>query len=746
VEPEALIGRNPYEMVHPEDREQARTDHKNVLAGSRTRSELRYVRPDGTVVWMETVGAIDPADEGLPNMIVSSRPISERKDAEQELRRHRDLLEQTQQLAGGWEVDLRTNELRWTDAVYRIHDLPTDATVGVEEALGFYPAEDQAALRDALDQVIQTGGAYDLELSLVTGQGEAKHVRTTGKAVKVDAEVVKVVGAIQDVTDRKQAQDRLRRSRERWRRLVENQRDGLLISVDREIQYLNPAAVQLLGADDPDALIGRRLDSFLTPEAVTADIEAGSARPQRGASTEPHQYEIERLDGEERAVEIYSVPIDYAGAKGAQTLIRDITERKRTQRQLQQAQKMETVGQLAGGIAHDFNNILHAVTAYVEMVQDGLPETSPDRELLKRATQGLGRAESLVKKLLTFSRQETHTQTEPVDLATIVEESVDLVRPSLPKNVTLRLETEEDCMTPGDPGQFHQVTTNILTNACHAMEADSPEDPAPKRKNVLDIDVRTTQVGEGLARRHLHLAPGRYVRLSISDTGPGMDEATKARIFEPFFTTKETGEGTGLGLAVVYGIVTDYDGEITVSSQPGEGTTFDVYLPYASEAEELGTDQRRAEEIDARVGAWTADAHVLCVDDDTSICEMETERVGRIGCEITTFEAAQEALKAFEEAPAGTFDLVLTDYAMPGMSGLDLTRTLREKGYDGPIVLMSGFSAQISLDQAQSAGVTAFMRKPVGNEELRRTLRRAIRDRDEHTSGGKAKKKNTSLR
>jgi PAS domain S-box-containing protein len=604
--PEALVGRDPYELIHPDDRAEARADHEQVLAGTRTRSELRYVRPDGEVVWMETIGSVDPSKEGPPEMIVSSRPIDERKEAEEQLKQ----------------------------------------------------------------------------------------------------------------------------SRERWQRLVENQQDGILITVGGTIRYANPAGARLLGADTAEEVVGRAWETFLPPGVTdTAEATEGAGvgpagrreQIRRGEPTGPDEHEIERLDGERRTVESYAVPIEYDGERAAQTLVRDLTERKRTQRQLRQAQKMETVGQLAGGIAHDFNNILHSAGAYVEMVRDGLPARDPDRDLLERAAQGLGRAGDLVQKLLTFSRQESSEPKEAVDVGAIVRESLSLVQPSLPKSVDLRTHVEEEPRTTANPGELHQVVTNILTNAVQAMEEADPDDA------VLDVDVRTLNVDKDLAQRHLGLDPGPYVRLSISDTGPGMDAETQERIFEPFFTTKEVGEGTGLGLSVVHGIVQSCGGEIVVYSEPGEGTTFDVYLP------KVQGDNRPT-------GDWAPDgaedapknARVLFVDDDPHITEMEAVRLRRIGYEVRACESADEALRVFDAAPEAV-DAVITDFAMPRVDGLALTDELRARGFEGPVILMSGFSAQVAPDEMQTAGVTTYVRKPVGKAELQQTLRRVLRG-----TGGRA--------
>ena len=573
-----------------------------------------------------------------------------------------------------------------------------------EDGLANY---DREAFMDTLEEA---GRVIQREATFQRVDGDEVHVLESAHLAEERGEPV-YVGIVEDITERKAAEDALRKSRERWQRLVENQRDAIHISVDGVIQYANPAAADLAGAESADDLVGRTLRSFMTSEAAKEQLAKRMEKVKQGSAVPPNEHEIERLDGEKRVVESYAVPVDYKGQRAAQGVLRDLTERKRTQRQLRQAQKMETVGTLAGGVAHDFTNIIHAVRAYVQLVRDDLAPGHSSYSLLEQATQGLNRAEDLVEKLLTFSRQETATQVVRVDLGDIVRESIELVTPSLSGDLSVRTDLDPGCTTLGDPGELHQVATNLITNAAQAMNRR----PAAE-ENVLDIDVRRIDVDRELARRHLNLEPGAYVCMSISDTGPGMDAETQERIFEPFFTTKEVGEGTGLGLSVVHGIVQSHDGEVALYSEVGEGTTFDVYLPHESD-QQTPTEPPRAEDVDTHQG------RILFVDDDASITELESVRLRRLGYKVTTCASAAEALQAFDQSSA-PYDLILTDYAMPGGGGLDLTRALRARNYTNPIVLLSGFSAQVSPKEMNAAGVTTFLRKPVGNEELKDTLQR----------------------
>jgi len=711
------------EHTHPDDLKRVREAIERHARGETPHIdlEIRMQAKDGSRRWILDRGKIvERNDDGSPRRMVGTHlDITDKKEREDELRRHRDLLELTQKLAGAWEVDLESEAVTWSEEVYRIHEVDPGTEITVEKAIDFYAPEARPQIREAFEHCIEEHEPYDLELPIITAEGNRRWARTVGSPVETKGdEVVKVAGAFQDITDRKQAEEALRRSREH---LARAQRIAQLGSWERDLQ-----TGDLYWSDETYCIFGVDADRPTEHEALVETMVHPDDRDpvrdeQKQAVTEGDPIDIEyricRPDGEERVVyERGEVTVDDAGTPiRLSGTVLDVTERKEMEAQLRQAQKMETVGQLAGGVAHDFNNILHAAVAYIEMVRDGLPEDDADRVLLERAAQGLGRAGDLVQKLLTFSRQESAEPSEPVDVGAIVREALSLTQPSLPKSVALRTEIEEDQMTAAPPGELHQVVTNLLSNAMYATnEADAAEP-------VLDVEVRAIDVDADLARRHLGLEPGPYVRLSVSDTGPGMDAETEERIFEPFFTTKEVGEGTGLGLSVVHGIVTSCGGEIAVYSELGKGTTFDVYLPQVRGADALGGAREPA-----KVEAPREDARVLFVDDDPHITEMEAVRLRRIGCEVQTCESAEEALHVFDRSPEA-FDAVITDFAMPREDGLALSETLRARGYEGPVILMSGFSAQVTAEEMEAAGVTTYVRKPIGKAELQRTLHHALR-------------------
>jgi signal transduction histidine kinase/ActR/RegA family two-component response regulator len=418
-------------------------------------------------------------------------------------------------------------------------------------------------------------------------------------------------------------------------------------------------------------------------------------------------------------------------------ILQDVTERRKLELQLRQTQTMESVGTLAGGIAHDFNNILHATQAHIEMADDRLPPGHEARSFLNRSASGLEQAEDLANKLLTFSRPNSTTTRARLDVAHVVDDVLQLLEASIPESVTLTTDVSDGCMVDGDRDQLRQVVLNVVTNALEAMEETRPPEHATGGHR-LEVRLSTTFVDADMAAQYLHLSPGTYVHLAVSDTGSGMDAATQARVFDPFFTTeslygptsqsmsKASQKGAGLGLAVAYSAVDAHDGDIILHSQPGEGTTVDVYLPT------VGTEDGEAESAGSPAPEDTAavdDApRVLVVDDEASILDLEEIRLARLGYQADTCNSPEDALHVLSTR-GEDYDLLLTDHVMPAMTGMDLVETLRDEGRDIPVILMSGYGAQIDEAEVREAGIQAFVRKPVDSEALVETLNQVLFER-----------------
>jgi nitrogen-specific signal transduction histidine kinase/ActR/RegA family two-component response regulator len=377
--------------------------------------------------------------------------------------------------------------------------------------------------------------------------------------------------------------------------------------------------------------------------------------------------------------------------------------------QLRQSQKMEAIGTLAGGIAHDFNNILGAILGYGELAHQQAPEGSTLRRYLDNVMHAGGRAKTLVDRILGFSRSGMGERV-PVNVEFVVAETLELLEPSLPPGIQLQTHLEAgDAAVIGDATRLHQVTMNLCTNAMQAMA---------QHGGTLSVTLKRVVLAAARSVSRGTLAPGDYVTLVIGDTGAGIPSQVLERIFDPFFTTKAVGEGTGLGLSLVHGIVIDLGGGIDVISKPGEGTRFEIWLPVAGETRKPTLEASR--ELPQGHGQT-----VMIVDDERTLVALNEEMLAQLGYEPVGFESSAAALRAFQEQPQ-RFDVILTDEAMPELTGTDLARQIHGLRPEVPIILVSGYGGPQLTARATANGVSAVLRKPLRSGELAETLARVL--------------------
>ena len=383
-------------------------------------------------------------------------------------------------------------------------------------------------------------------------------------------------------------------------------------------------------------------------------------------------------------------------------------DKKKLKARLSQAQKMEAIGTLAGGIAHDFNNILAAIIGYAELAILEVPDGSKVKQDLMEIFKAGNRAKDLVQQILTFSRQ-SDMEKKPVRVSRIVKEALKFLRASLPTTIEIRENIEKDIGTiEADPTQIHQILMNLCTNAHHAMREEG---------GILEVTLTNVDMDAYTIRQYPDISSGPYVRLSVSDTGHGITPDVKERIFDPYFTTKGVGEGTGLGLAVVHGIVKDHAGAITVYSETGKGTTFHIFLPVIEKAEEPKKET---------MGPLpTGHERILFIDDDPSLVEIGREILGKLGYDVVAKTSSIEALELFREQP-DKFDLVITDMTMPNMTGDRLAAELMKIRPDIPTILCSGFSEKMSNEKADALGIKNFLMKPIVMKDLAKTIRKVL--------------------
>lgn len=388
-------------------------------------------------------------------------------------------------------------------------------------------------------------------------------------------------------------------------------------------------------------------------------------------------------------------------------LTMEISARERLESQLVQARKMEAVGTLAGGIAHDFNNILTVIIGFTELALSGAKKETPQHEYISEVLVAGNRAKDLVSQILTFSRQ-ARKNLNPVHVQPIVSEALRLLRASLPATVEIVQNLESEAMVKGDPIQIQQALMNLCMNAGYAMKA---------KGGRLGVELNEATLDSAQASLFPEITPGRYLRLTVSDTGVGMSNEVLERIFEPFFTTKSKGEGTGLGLSVVHGIVNGHKGAIRVSSKPVEGTVCRIYLPITEERPERET----VDGEDVPIGT----EHVLFIDDEKSIIKMAEQQIRSLGYEVTTSNSSIEALELFEKR-SGEFGLVITDMTMPHTKGDELAGKLLAIRPDIPVILCTGFNSNIKDDRAKEIGVRAVLQKPILKRDLAVKIREVL--------------------
>ncbi|HSB81499.1 MAG TPA: PAS domain S-box protein [Candidatus Methylomirabilis sp.] len=515
---------------------------------------------------------------------------------------------------------------------------------------------------------------------------------------------------LRDITERKRAEESLLQ----LAAIVESSDDAIIgKTLDGVILSWNSGAERLYGYSAREVK-GRPISLLIPPERE-GEMPRILERIRQGEKFTHLETVWVQKDGGRIDVSLSVSPIRDAAGRilGASTIARDITERKRLEAQIRQTQKMEAIGTLAGGIAHDFNNLLSAIIGHAELATDFVPRDGMAWQAIQGVLAAGGRAKDLVQQILTFSRQ-TEQERKPVPVHLIVKEALKLLRASLPTTVEFRQQVDPEAgMVLADSTQIHQILMNLCTNAEHAMR---------EKGGVLDVRLMAVEVDTEYAASHPPLVPGPHVRLVVRDTGPGMEPKVRDRIFEPFFTTKGPGEGTGMGLAVVHGIVAGHGGKIAVDTAPGRGTKFEIYLPRCDVVQALETSPEEQARGGTDAPAPGQGERILIVDDEPYLAILWRVMLERLGYRVTGCSNSLEALEIFRAAP-NSFDLVLTDQTMPHMTGAVLVKEVLRIRPETPIILCTGFSHAMTEEKARALGIRAFLLKPISRRDLSLAIR-----------------------
>ncbi|MFZ5569741.1 MAG: PAS domain-containing hybrid sensor histidine kinase/response regulator [Thermodesulfobacteriota bacterium] len=610
---------------------------------------------------------------------------------------------------GYFEVDPKGNFTYVNDAVTRFFGYNREELLGMNNRQ-YMDKENAKKVLNRFNSVFATGEAVgEFEFEVITKNGQTRSAEGSVSLMRdAHGNASGFRGIVRDVSKRKMMETALRESEEKYRLVVENATEGIIILQDRLIKYANPRIQAILGYEAGTFRISP-LTRFVHPDDQNNLVETYHQILDGKRSQAPFSFRAFSKAGEERILQSKSVLINWEKKPAVLVFLRDMTSQSILESKLQHAQKMEAIGTLAGGIAHDFNNILGSIVLNTELALDDVEKGGEAEYSLEQVLNASQRAKDLVEQILTFSRNAEVTR-KPLNIKVIVKETLRMLRAMLPSTIVIRPVIADEVGTIlANPTQIQQLVINLCTNAAHAMS---------EKGGPLEILLENT-IADLSEPESSDCHPRKYVKLAVIDKGHGMTPEFKERIFDPFFTTKRIGEGTGLGLSVVHGIVINHEGAIQVDSQPGKGSVFNVFFPII--------EDKAPAMVASRKQVPTGNKRILFADDESALLDATQRMLERIGYRVTGVQNGGDAYKIFEGNP-DDFDLIITDMTMPYMTGVELAEAILRLRPNMPIILCTGFNERITPEIAKSIGIREYMTKPYALQEIAETIQQVLKE------------------
>jgi PAS domain S-box-containing protein len=719
---EELTGKPLINFVPPSEEAVTTQSWERTLRGDKVLFETQRLNKKGQALDLQLSTAIMRNVDGKHTAsIVIHRDITDRKRAQEALRASESFLDSVieQSPYPMWISDHHGTLIRANKALRDLFQILDEDIVEKYNILNDNIVEEQGFM-PLIESVFERGDTARFELKYDTSRLKNVALRhstfvilevTVFPITDSDNKITNAVIQHMDITERKLAEEALSESEERMRLLIESAPIAIRIATQGRYSYVNPAFLDMFGYDCSDEIEGLPVEALYVEEDKRLITERNINRAM-GLDVDPH-YRVTgiRKDGTHIELDAWGSEISYQGQRSTLRFLIDVTEANSLRAQLLQAQKMEAVGTLAGGIAHDFNNLLQAILGYSEFMLQHKKEGESDYNNLHKIYDAGQRGADLVKSLMTFS-QKVETRHVPVNLNQEITQLQDLLSRTIPKTIKVDLHLSDDLESiNAGRSQIGQVLMNLAVNARDAMPDGG----------TLIFETANVRLDKEYCSSHLEAMPGNYVLLTFSDTGQGMNRKTLSHIFEPFYTTKETGKGTGLGLATVYGIVKQHSGYITCYSEPGHGTTFKIYLPAIHTSKELETP---ISETTILGGTET----VLLVDDDDDIRDLVATLLIESGYKVITAGNGKEALEAYQMARE-SLSLIILDLIMPEMDGRQCLAKILRIDPKAKIIIASGYSENGPASSAIASGAKGFVQKPYKMRQLL-TMIREVLDKD----------------